>query len=195
MKRPSSRQRRLVILTLALLAFGIAFYGGSRYKDRPQRTPAISGVAIQPPSPLPELPDREATPLRREGLSGHWSLLMLDPQSGGTRTPALVRLLQVHNRLASSPELQKRLAYLYLPRRLERETQEAIEALDDNIHALTGDNGDTDEIFRRFGVEPERDNATLYLIDPQARLHALFTPDQDIATIAEDLTTLIATEL
>jgi hypothetical protein len=194
MRRPSNRQRRLVILTLAVLAFAIAFYSGSRYKNRAQPTPAISGVAIHPPTPLPDLTDSDITSLKPDSLAGHWSLLMLDPQPGETRSPALVRLVQVHNRLASDPELQQRLDYLYLPRTLEPATQEAIDSLGYNLRALTGSGSQPDEIFHHFGVDPEGDAAALYLIDPQTRLHALFTPDQDIATIAEDLTTLITRE-
>ncbi|MEJ2694147.1 MAG: hypothetical protein P8166_14175 [Candidatus Thiodiazotropha sp.] len=63
MKRPSRRQRRLVILSLALLAFGLAYYSGSRYQNRPRPTPAIAGVAIHPPPPLSTLP-------KTEGLTG-----------------------------------------------------------------------------------------------------------------------------
>jgi cytochrome oxidase Cu insertion factor (SCO1/SenC/PrrC family) len=73
-------------------------------------------------------------------------------------------------------------------------TQEAIERLGNNLHALTGDADQMAEIFRRFGVEPDSETAALYLIGPQVRLHALFTPDQDTVTIAEDLTTLITRE-
>ncbi|MEJ2456064.1 MAG: hypothetical protein P8103_18200 [Candidatus Thiodiazotropha sp.] len=194
MRRPSSRQRRLVILSLAVIAFGLAYYAGSRYKDRSLLPPTISGVAIHPPTPLPELPESADTLLKPEALSGHWSLLMLDPHAGETRSPALVRLLQVHNRLASEPDLQRKLVYLYLAPSLQGETQQAIERLGDNLHALTGDADQVAEIFRRFGVEPDSETAALYLIGPQVRLHALFTPDQDTATITVDLTTLITLE-
>jgi hypothetical protein len=194
MRRPSSRQRRLVILTLAVLAFGVAFYGGSRYKDRPQPAPAISSVAIHPPAPLPEMPREDDAPLRREALAGHWSLLMLDPRPGQTRSPALLRLLQVHNRLASRPELQQKMAFLYLPKALQTEQRATIDKLGENVHGLAGSADQVNETFRLFGVEPDGEMAALYLIGPQLRLHALFTPDQDIATIAKDLTTLITTE-
>jgi hypothetical protein len=194
MRRPSSRQRRLVILTLTLLAFGIAYYAGSRYKDRPQSAPLISGVAIHPASPLPELSGSGIEALNPASLSDHWSLLMLDPHRGETRSPALVRLVQVHNRLAADPELQQRLDYLYLPRSLEPATQEIIDGLTGRLRALSGDQSQLTEIFHHFGVDPQGDAAALYLIGPETRLHALFTPDQDIATIAEDLNTLMTRE-
>ncbi len=195
MRRPSSRQRRLVILTLTLLAFGLAYYAGSRYQNRPLSAVAITGVAIQPPTPLPTLPETEDTsPIQRQSLVGRWSLLMLDPHAGQTRSPALVRLLQIHNRLATDPELQQRISFLYLPRELHEAEREAIDRLGENLHALSGDADRVDETLRQFGVEPEGDKTALYLIGPGTRLHALFTPDQDIATIAEDLTTLITSE-
>jgi hypothetical protein len=194
MRRPSNRQRRLVILILAVLAFGIAYYSGSRYKQRPQPAPVISGVAIHPPTPLPDLSDSDINALRPDSLADHWSLLMLDPYRGETRSPALVRLVQVHNRLAADPELQQQLDYLYLPRTLEPATQELIGGLTGRLRALNGEQRQLDQIFRHFGVDPDGASAALYLIGPETRLHALFTPDQDIATIAEDLNTLITRE-
>jgi hypothetical protein len=183
-----------VVLTLALIVFGIAYYGGSRYSDRSRPAPLITGVAIHPPSPLPSLPDAANAPLRHETLVDRWSLLMLDSHAGETHAPALLRLLQIHNRLAAAPELQHRLHYLYLPRSLEQATQQAVDGLSDQVHALAGNPQLVDETFRSFGLEPEESASALYLIGPQARLHALFTPDQDIATIVEDLTLLIPME-
>lgn len=194
MRRPTNRQRRVVILTLAVLTFGIAYYSGSRYKDRPPPAPIISGVAIHPPTPLPNLSDNDFDALKRASLAEHWSLLMLDPHQGDTRSSALIRLLQVHNRLAAEPQLQRKLNYLYLPVTLEPQTQSAIDGLGENVRALTGDRAQVEEIFSHFGVDPQSDSAALYLIGPQARLHALFTPDQDIVTIAQDLITLITRE-
>ncbi len=194
MRRPSGPQRRLLTATLTLLVFAIAYYGGEIYHQRTQPAPAIAGVAIHPPAPVPELPDSPGAPLNPEALRGHWNLLMLDPHAGGIRSPALVRLLQIHNRLAADPERQRRLVYLYLPAQLDPATREAIDGLGGNIHALGGDPDPVAETFRRFGSDPDGEAATLYLIGPELRLHALFTPDEDIATIAKDLNTLITAE-
>jgi len=194
MRRPSSPQRRLLTATLTLFVFALAYYGGEIYRQHTRPAPDIAGVAIHPPTPLPELPDSPDAPLKPETLRGHWSLLMLDPHAAEARSPALVRLLQVHNRLAADPDRQRRLAYLYLPVALDPATGEAVEALAENIHALGGDPEAVAETFRRFGVEPDGESAALYLIDPEIRLHALFTPDEDIATIAKDLNTLITPE-
>lgn len=193
MRRPTGRQRRLVILALAVIAFGIAFYSGSRYRGRETSEPAISGVAIQPPTPLPpsEGGDDPGSPVSSTALSGHWSLIMLDPHEGRIRAPALLRLLQVHNRLADQPKLQRRLRYLYLPKSGDGETLKEITALGDNITAFCADANRMESLFRRFGADPQSDDAVLYLVAPEVKLRALFTPGEDAANIAKDLTTLI----
>jgi hypothetical protein len=191
--RPSGRQRRLVMLVLAALAFGIALVGGSRYRHHKSVAPAISGVAIHPPSPVPPPDSGEdpGSPLSKAALADHWSLLMLDPHRGQARSPSLIHLLQVHNRLAAEPTLQQQLHYLYLPRESDDASLQAISDLGDNISGLSLDPAQMDETFRRFGADPGADEAVLYLIDPEVKLHALFTPGEDAATIAKDLVTLI----
>lgn len=196
MRRPSSRQRRLVILTLAVLAFGIALYGGSKYRNRESAAPPISGVVIHPPSPLPpqESGDDPGSPVSEAALSAHWSLLMLDPHRGQERSPALIRLLQVHNRLAGEPVLQRQLLYLYLPRESDDASLQALSAIGENISVISPEQVQVDETFRRFGADPDGNEAVLYLIGPDLKLHALFTPGEDAATIAEDLVTLITAD-
>jgi hypothetical protein len=191
--RATGRQRRLVILALAVIGFGIAFYSGSRYRGHNDSAPAITGVAIQPPTPLPspEGGDDPGSPVSTTALSGHWSLVMLDPHEGQTRAPALLRLLKVHNRLAAEPTLQRRLHYLYLPQSGAKEALKEINALGDNITAFCAGAQHTEYLFRRFGADPQSDDAVLYLVGPQVKLRALFTPDEDVANIAKDLTTLI----
>ena len=192
MRRPSSRQRRLVVLTLALVVFGVAYFGGTKYKNRERTPPNISGLSIHPPSPLPSMDDMgDKAPVDRSVLYDHWSLLVLDPHRGEARSPALVRLLQIHNRLAVSPELQRQLHYLYLPVQGDETIQTSISALHENFTGLSGEQDRIEETFRRFGVDTDGEQASLYLIGPETNLHALFTPAEDAATIAQDITTLI----
>ena len=195
MKRPTSRQRRIVILTLAAITFGIAFYGGAKYKSRPPASPSIAGVSIQPPSPLPllEVTDAPVEALSEASLRDHWSLLMLDPHRGEDRSPGLIRLLQIHNRLADKPVLQQRLRYLYLPIEADETKLQALAALSDNLQGLALTPVQADELFQLYCVDPQGQDPALYLIGPEARLHALFTPGEDAANIAEDLTALINT--
>ncbi|MCU7864450.1 MAG: hypothetical protein KZQ92_10795 [Candidatus Thiodiazotropha sp. (ex Lucinoma borealis)] len=193
MRRPSSRQRRLVILILAVATFCIAFYAGVLQKDRNKRLPQINGVLINPPTPSPTLNllDQNGEAFSAADLLGHWSLLMWDPQREVNPTPALVQLIQVHNRMATNPELQQQIHYLYLPRHEIAEVTKSLSELGSNIHGLSGEALKLDEAFHLFGSDDIGAEYTLYLIGPEGLLHALFTQTVDAATIAEDLTKMI----
>ncbi|MCU7932043.1 MAG: hypothetical protein KZQ90_14670 [Candidatus Thiodiazotropha sp. (ex Codakia rugifera)] len=193
MRRPSSKQRRLVILTLAVTTFCIAYYAGVLQKDRDQKPPQINGVLIHPPTPSPTLNllNNNGEAFTAADLLGHWSLLMLDPQREVNPAPALVQLIQVHNRMATNPELQQRIHYLYLPRHETAAVTQSLSELGSNIYGLTGETQQLDETFHLFGSGDTGAEYTLYLIGPEGLLHALFTQTVDAATIAEDLTKMI----
>ncbi|MET0027657.1 MAG: SCO family protein [Candidatus Thiodiazotropha sp.] len=192
MKRPSSRQRRIVILTLAALAFGLAYYSGMQHPSRTTDA-AIQGIRIDPPTPVPplELTDQQGAPFSQNDLRGQWSLLLLDPEGSPSPSPALIHLMQIHNRLADRPQLQGSIHFIYLPRWKEAALSQDIDRLSSHLTGLTGEPERVDEIFRQFGVDTNGPSGLFFLIGPDQRMHALFTQDEDAATIAQDLTSLI----
>ncbi|MEN8177863.1 MAG: hypothetical protein ABFS39_04510 [Pseudomonadota bacterium] len=189
MRRPGSKQRRIVIMLLALLTFGIAYYGGNRHTE--DESLKISGVLLRPAMPVPEfeLEDQHGNSFSKQQLEDHWSLILLDPNRSSD-SPALVRLVQIHNRLAIQPAIQQKIRFVYVPRQPATLTLAA--GLGAGFFSLSGDAVDLHEAFSRFGVSDTEDGFTLYLIDPDARIRVLFTGGQDTATIASDLITLIS---
>ncbi|MES9852640.1 MAG: hypothetical protein ABW170_12515 [Candidatus Thiodiazotropha sp. L084R] len=188
MRRPSTIQRRFVILTLALLTFGLAYYAGISQKTS-RDIPNIHGISIYPPTPVPtfELLDQAQQPFDNQRLINHWSLLMFDPGGSSQPTSAFTRLLKVHNRIADHPELQQKAHYLYLPKSTEAVLDHTITQLSSNIFGLQGSPSQIEETFNRFGVDLNSSDPVLYLIGPEGNLHALFTDEVDAATIAKDL--------
>ncbi|WP_316368311.1 hypothetical protein [Candidatus Thiodiazotropha sp. CDECU1] len=193
MRRPSPKQRRIVILILALLTFSVAYYAGHTQKQHNKTLPHIDGVLIDPPLPMPtiNLFKQAGEPFTNTELQGHWSLLMLDPNPGKTASTALTRLIQVHNRLASDPDLQQQIHYLYLPGNMVEEMAISFTSMSDNIQVLAGDTQMVNGAFEALGGYTEDIQHTLYLIGPRAKLHALFTRNGNPATIAEDINNLI----
>jgi cytochrome oxidase Cu insertion factor (SCO1/SenC/PrrC family) len=169
---------------LAVLTFGIAYYGGNRYRQ--PELPRISGILLRPASPVPEfsLTDQQGEPFTQANLQQHWSLLALDPGPGSA---GLRLLAQVHNRLASDPKRQRQTRFILVSPQISKD----IAPLGENFIHLSGD---TDEVFSRFGVNSENKDFTLYIIDPEQQILALFTHTQDAATIASDIK-LLSTEL
>ncbi|MET0090170.1 MAG: hypothetical protein ABW068_09170 [Candidatus Thiodiazotropha sp.] len=192
MKRPSSRQRRIVILTLAALAFGLAYYSGMQHPSHTTDA-AIQGIRIDPPTPVPpfDLTDQLGAPFSQNDLRDQWSLLLLDPEGSPIPSPALVHLMQIHNRLADRPQLQRSIHFIYLPRWKEAALSQEIDRLGSHLTGLSGDPEVVDEIFRQFGVDTNGPSGLFFLVGPDQRMHALFTQDEDAATIAQDLTSLI----
>ncbi len=190
MRRPSSKQRRLVILLLAVLTFGFAYYVGNQYSGT--SPPQISGVLLRPPVPVPEftLQDQHGNSFSETQLADQWSLILLDPHQVA-EPPALLHLVQVHNRLAIEPALQQKIRFIYLPRQTNETINTLAAPMGTGFTTLSGDSEDLTETFSRFGVSDITDGFTLYLIDPDTSIQVLFTGSQDAATIAEDLITLI----
>lgn len=190
MRRPSSKQRRLVISLLAFLTFAIAYYAGNKHSGG--EPPRISGVLLRPAMPAPEfeLKDQAGRPFSEKQLKNHWSLILLDPNQV-TDSPALPRLVQIHNRLASDPYLQQQTHFVYLPQQTSEDADTVAAGLSASFYSLSGNLEDLSETFSRFGVSEINGGFTLYFIDPETRIQALFTDGQDAATIAEDLKTLI----
>ncbi|MCG8016283.1 MAG: hypothetical protein JAY97_08715 [Candidatus Thiodiazotropha sp. 'RUGA'] len=191
MRRPSNRQRRFVILTLALLTFGMAYYAG--FTQKSPKIPDIQGVSIVPPTPAPPFTLQDHTGAEYDGqrLLDHWSLLMLDPTGQAQPAPAFNRLMKVHNRLASHPELQQQTHFLYLPKFSAASLESSTSYLSGNLFGLQGSVEQIEQTFLSFAVTGETGQPTLYLIGPQGNLHALFTDAIDAATIARDLIKLI----
>jgi len=190
MRRPSPRQRRLVILTLAGVIFGLAYYAGNNSKNAD--LPQISGALLRPPSAVPEfsLHDQDDKAFSSAQLQGHWSLLALDPAPDATAS-TVYRLAQIYNRLADDPPLQRQSRFITIPRQRSSGIDTAAARLGAAFIALHGDDTEIGKLFQHLGIIANQQVFTLYLIDPQARIEAMFTDQQDATGITRDLKTLI----
>jgi hypothetical protein len=188
MKRLSNRQWRFLILSLATIAFSLAYYAGTDQSVRQNRS-AIRGTPLSPLIPVPtfELTDHRGKPYQDDNLAGHWSLLMLDLDGKQAPSPALIRLLQVHNHLASHPKYQRNTQFLYLSKLGGSSQNALIPQFDNNFYGLYTKPTVAEDIFRKFRIGETATDFVLYLISPEKHQHTLFTQAQDAATIAEDL--------
>jgi cytochrome oxidase Cu insertion factor (SCO1/SenC/PrrC family) len=197
MRRPTSKQRRLVILLLVVITFSLAYYAGHTQKGGHEGLPEINGVLITPPFPLSpiNLLNQHGEAFSLTDMQGHWNLLMLDPGPGPGPNKiapiALTQLIQVHNRLAANPDLQQQIHYHYLAREKIENGVISFASISDNFQTLHGDIAQVNKTFETLGGYTEDNQSTLYLIGPETKLHALFTQNSNTATIAEDLINLI----
>lgn len=191
MRRPTTRQRRIVVFLLAALTFAIAYYGGNKVSI--PDAPPISGVVLQPPMVFPSfaLIDQHGDPFSEQRLQGTWSLIAFDPQAGTSTSPAFRRLAQVHNRFAEDPDLQRKIRFIYIPKWSETDLGSAATQLGDGFFVLHGEAGGVDQLFDHFGIEQIESDFTLFLADPKSAVQVLFTSDLNATTIATDFRSLI----
>lgn len=178
---------RLVLAVAAIALFVLAYQWGGRYRDEAGEASAIAGVRIASSRPLPEAlanPSTEGAPT----LLGHWTLTALadDPQA-----PEMGRLVEVYNRLADRPELRARLQLLLIAPAATGGPASDFARLSPAFHQLAGDDADRTRWRIALGAGDAEAPPALFLIDPEARLTALFPAAQAPARIAEDLRLLI----
>lgn len=178
---------RLAMFAGAVGLFLLGYYWGNQHKT-PSELEVSAAIVIRPPLPLAEFHavDPAGHTFELPRFKGHWSLLIVGDPDDVLVKPTLALLSRVYNRLAEFPDLQK-----------------------DTRRVLIS-TAPTTDVFRQSGLvqayapadqltELMSQTATggapanLHLIDPQARIVALFTPDRRPATIAADIHSIIAT--
>ncbi len=168
-----------------------------------------SGTLLPDARTLPEfqLVDSNGQPFTRTGLNGHWSVLFF----GFTHCPdicptTLTLLAQVEKALADLPEAQ-RPKMVFVSVDPQRDTPDQvgkyIQFFSPTFIGLTGAQTHINELTKAMGVPVAIHDlgngaygvdhaATLFLIDPQARMAAVFSPPHQVATLAQDLRAVVS---
>lgn len=177
------------------------------------RTPPpleIGGYVLEPPRALPaaELVDESGAPFRPADFAGRWSFLYF----GYTYCPdvcplTLVELAALKKRLADERVAATADYYLVSvdPKRdTPARLREYVAYFDADFRGLTGSPDalaalalSADSVFDVPEGEPGDNylvshSSNVVLLDPNGRVHAIFTPPHDPATLAADFTKVAA---
>ena len=210
-------KRAALLIAIVALASGLGLWASMRmHGPAAAPPPAVQAVTLmQPPRELPlfELQQSDGTPLTRDELKGHWTLVFL----GFTTCPdicptTLMDLAAAQNSWRALPDTT-RPRLLLISVDPERDTParlgEYAHAFHADTLAATGDIPALEKfatslgfVFRKaegeqFETNPEDysvdHSASLAVLDPQGRLAGLIRPPFDAAAIAADLTELTGT--
>lgn len=184
---------RLILMVCAIGLFLIGYqWGNQRRFGQP---PAIGGVLVTPPMALPAftLADGTGQAFGRAQLEERWTLLAFGDLGQARGQLAIQRLLDVYHHLPATAEPRQRLQ-LVLATPIQRdELAQDFSRLSPALRLVAGEAGDLGKLATLLG-EPAhpapQDRSVLYLITPDARLLAFFTPSQAIQEVAADLTLL-----
>jgi hypothetical protein len=200
------RRRRnrplLARLLLALAAIGLflfAYQWGNLYRYGAGDPPAIGGVLLRPAQPLPDflLTDTSGKPFGHGDLFEHWSLLGMVNLAGADGHRGMARLVEIYNRLADQPRLRERLRLLLVSADAAPGLARDFERLSPAIAVLSGERAAVAELGTALGADPDSTLAgtdaappTLFLLDPDAQLVAIFPSAEAPSAIAADVASL-----
>jgi protein SCO1/2 len=200
--------RILLLGALALVAAGAGVAAGVWYSHAGEDS-VRSATVLDVPRPVPEyhLIDEHGSAATRADLDGRWTILFF----GFTHCPDVCPMtLQVLARTLRSlddldPALRPTMRFVSVDP--QRDTPERLAQylafFDADLHGLTGEEAEIEALTRALGVAYSRvesqdggdytmdHTAALFIIDPQARLHAVFTPPYDARALATDLRAII----
>jgi len=192
--KPSPKRRpawpfwvRLVLTVCALGIFLLGYYWGNQYRYG-EGPPAISGIWLSPPQPLPNFTLDLATggTFGQQDLRDHWTLLAFAPIESARGQLAANRLMAVAAHLGNQPRLQEQLQLLLLAAHQDLGTAWDFRRLSPKLHLLFGEG--VAPLAEALGASPEApDQAGFYLIAPDGKGLAFFPPGLSPAAIAADL--------
>ncbi|HKJ25554.1 MAG TPA: SCO family protein [Myxococcota bacterium] len=207
---PQAEQSRRIrwalrIAGAAVVVLGLWFVSEVRRSLPPQAPEVGPAATVLPvPKPLPTftLTDDAGEPFTRERLEGHWSFLFFGYASCPSICPITMATLRDlrHELVTGSPPLDDAQVVLVSidPDRDDPATlHHYVHYFDPTFVGATGEPAEIDRLTRALGVFHQRTpggsdddydfdhSASVLLVDPDASLHAVFSPPIDPAAAAE----------
>jgi cytochrome oxidase Cu insertion factor (SCO1/SenC/PrrC family) len=200
-RNPNRPVVRLAVIGGAIGLFLLGYYWGNRYKYRTAPPPNIQGVLVGTSQGMPsfELHDATGMPFTDKDLKGHWTLIAFANLEYARGHLAVTRMIDVHNRLADEPDLQRTLQLALTAESQAPALAQDFSRLSPALKVLSGKADQIDKLRTALGDAPQgetaatdEEGAPFFLIDPKGRLIALFTGEEQPAAIAHDLSSLAA---
>jgi len=192
--------RGILLLAVATVVAGVVAWFWS--DGRPDTPPLATATVLKPALALPRfrLVDQDGRPFDRDSLTGHWSLVFFGFTHCGDVCPLTLHRLDLVTRDLARPP-----AVVFVSVDPGRDTPEQIRrfvrAYREDFTGATGEVGQIDRLTKAFAAYytvtqddqgyTVRHSAAVYLVDPQARLAALFSPPLKVASAAADLKVLM----
>jgi len=186
------------MVVAAVGLFIVGYYWGNRYKYSGD-PPVIQGVLLRPPVELPafELKETGGIPFSVDALKDHWTLLAFGDLRQARGHLIVNRMIGVYNRLADDTDLQVQLQLALAAEEQDLELARDFSRLSPALKVLSGEPGELQRLRASVGDLPaqeaaaeQEEGAPLYLVDPKARLMALFPAAEAPEAIAADLSAL-----
>lgn len=206
---PVSNKRFLTFIIFAILALGLGLGVNRCHSIKNQITQPIAGTSLNQPQPIPEfhLINGSGGPFTNHNLKGHYSLLFFGFSHCQSICPLTMTMLaQLYTDLKVEKLPLPQVIFITLDPK--RDTAKAVnayvKAFNPNFIGLTGPSAGIRQLSKQLGVvyiqaqqSKASDNyqidhsGTLYLINPEGKLAAIFSPPHNEANIKQDYKNLV----
>jgi hypothetical protein len=189
-----NRHSLWVRLAFMLGAIGLFLFGyqwGNQYQRKHAQPPAISGVLFRSPAAIPafRLEDPSGRVFDQDTLAAGWTLLTFGDLSGAQGQLAIQRLIDVYNRVAGEPDLQRDLRLVLATTTDAPNLARDFARLSPALYVLAGDAAETGRLRESLGAGDDA-QAPLFVFAPGGYLIALLAADEDRSAMAADLEAL-----
>jgi cytochrome oxidase Cu insertion factor (SCO1/SenC/PrrC family) len=200
------KQKRSPLHKIAIFAVALIFlYGGYYFGNRlgtkhPHYQTLLPDQQLTTLS-LPDMVDHNGSPFTLSHLENRWSLIFLGSSAENSDTGTLLTLTtQIRNRLASTPELQKKLQTVVIfpsPAETSEKIKTTVTSHGRSSIGITGSKESLTRLAHQLGIklilnENEEDGTPVYsnsiiLVDPNAHRLGLIAGRVTPADIAADI--------
>lgn len=200
-----------VILILGTLYFVWVF---NQQQDLKQSTPDIpaitSATVLTPPKPMYHfgLKDANGQPFTLESLQGHWTLMFFGYADCPEICPTTLAIVSGAWRAFPEHTPHPKAQFVFATLNPQSDTPEKLKTFlshfNPNFIGVTGEESELNNLSKSLSIyswtDPQLNaagqkvidhSATLLLINPEGRLHALFTPPHQIENLKKDLQILM----
>ena len=200
-----TRSQRLIIVFGLIAAAALGAWWAARFLT-PSKPPVTlrHGTLLAPGHPIGalDLIDQNSQPFTQTRLDGHWSLVYFGFTSCPMICPTTMAMLRdLARRLETLPP-EARPQVILITVDPQTDTPPVIgryvAAFSPTFLGLTGTQPALDAAAKRFSVAFGRSangtidhSSTIYVVDPQGALAAVFTPPQTVGAIADDYRQLV----
>ena len=199
---------KLAVLTIVIAAV-LGAWLSQLISTTKNAAPALqSGTVITPPRPVPAftLQDAHVHAINQAALSGRWTVMFFGYTSCPDVCPTtLAQLATVHKLLMDLPSGSQP-QFVFVSVDPKRDTPEKLSAylnyFSPDFLGFTGDEQQLNALTRSMGVPVMMQftqdgaytidhSASLFVVNPQLQLTAIFSPPYQATTLANDLRTLV----
>ena len=196
LKSNRSKDYRLKLIFVTIMGLTAAYLWGNYYQQlkpvKPVLADDIIAIMVQPAQKISQLKlyNQQAKLVTSKDLTNFWSLLIVGDPNKQTHE-LLSKGIQVHNNL-TDPLLRQQLRFVLVaesPNTTAQQMDEYLPHFDHLFIGLTGGNEALSSFKAELGYQETSLNQLpmIYLIDPKARLNALFSSADKVSDIATSL--------